>query len=276
MATPNLLDLPPELRERVLKALLTDDAPVSLQHRLAEPEVSRVCRSLRDESLGVFFQESTFCIDNNGGHTVSMQKLSNTLQYMRTSDIASIRRLRLDWNTHCRGNEPYCFTIRTVPSDHSCHAMDTGWSAPVYLIACYITLTTQEPWAELSVSFFENALGSVTAQALHAKMSETLLQSLVGPLPAGQRRKRLTSSFLMTLAEVWQHIASRLLAQNCVVLQNQRMAAMPKFTNPSGHTLQDFQMQLMLLEQQNKKRLLLAREEQDKVPSLGLLSTYAK
>ena len=36
-------------------------------------------------------------------------------------------------------------------------------------------------------------------------------------------------------------------------------------TNPAGgnHALQDYQMQLMLLEQQNKKRLLMARQEQD-------------
>jgi hypothetical protein len=33
---------------------------------------------------------------------------------------------------------------------------------------------------------------------------------------------------------------------------------------PQGnHALQDYQMQLMLLEQQNKKRLLMARQEQD-------------
>lgn len=33
--------------------------------------------------------------------------------------------------------------------------------------------------------------------------------------------------------------------------------------NPGNHALQDYQMQLMLLEQQNKKRLLMARQEQD-------------
>jgi len=34
-------------------------------------------------------------------------------------------------------------------------------------------------------------------------------------------------------------------------------------TGPGNHALQDYQMQLMLLEQQNKKRLLMARQEQD-------------
>jgi hypothetical protein len=35
------------------------------------------------------------------------------------------------------------------------------------------------------------------------------------------------------------------------------------FSNPRNSQLQDYQMQLMLLEQQNKKRLMLARQEQD-------------
>lgn len=40
---------------------------------------------------------------------------------------------------------------------------------------------------------------------------------------------------------------------------------MPQNANGAGgnHALQDYQMQLMLLEQQNKKRLLMARQEQD-------------
>lgn len=39
----------------------------------------------------------------------------------------------------------------------------------------------------------------------------------------------------------------------------------PPIPSPAGgnHALQDYQMQLMLLEQQNKKRLLMARQEQD-------------
>ncbi|KAF4970009.1 hypothetical protein FZEAL_10128 [Fusarium zealandicum] len=40
--------------------------------------------------------------------------------------------------------------------------------------------------------------------------------------------------------------------------------------NPSGsnHALQDYQMQLMLLEQQNKKRLMMARQEQDTIGNI--------
>ena len=37
-----------------------------------------------------------------------------------------------------------------------------------------------------------------------------------------------------------------------------------------NHALQDYQMQLMLLEQQNKKRLLMARQEQDNNHQIGL------
>jgi hypothetical protein len=42
-------------------------------------------------------------------------------------------------------------------------------------------------------------------------------------------------------------------------------------TMPSKEGLQDYQMQLMLLEQQNKKRLLMARAEQDKMHSQNVL-----
>jgi hypothetical protein len=41
----------------------------------------------------------------------------------------------------------------------------------------------------------------------------------------------------------------------------------PAHPNSSNHALQDYQMQLMLLEQQNKKRLLMARQEQDSMMS---------
>lgn len=39
----------------------------------------------------------------------------------------------------------------------------------------------------------------------------------------------------------------------------------PEAANGGNHALQDYQMQLVLLEQQNKKRLLMARQEQDTV-----------
>lgn len=42
-----------------------------------------------------------------------------------------------------------------------------------------------------------------------------------------------------------------------------RMPNQPAGQNQGNHALQDYQMQLMLLEQQNKKRLLMARQEQD-------------
>src|SRR5271169_5367804 len=49
-----------------------------------------------------------------------------------------------------------------------------------------------------------------------------------------------------------------------------RMGANGAMQGPGGatggnHALQDYQMQLMLLEQQNKKRLMMARQEQDNI-----------
>jgi hypothetical protein len=48
-------------------------------------------------------------------------------------------------------------------------------------------------------------------------------------------------------------------------------------TNPArtgNHSLQDYQMQIMLLEQQNKKRLLMARQEQDNMAQSGFDGQY--
>jgi len=44
---------------------------------------------------------------------------------------------------------------------------------------------------------------------------------------------------------------------------SQRMPGATGGQTPGNHALEDYQMQLMLLEQQNKKRLLMARQEQD-------------
>ena len=44
------------------------------------------------------------------------------------------------------------------------------------------------------------------------------------------------------------------------IVANRMQPGMPRYQN---HTLQDYQMQLMLLEQQNKKRLMMARQEND-------------
>ena len=49
-------------------------------------------------------------------------------------------------------------------------------------------------------------------------------------------------------------------------LQSDQTSQQPDFstsTPGTNHVLQDYQMQLMLLEQQNKKRLLMARQERD-------------
>jgi hypothetical protein len=55
--------------------------------------------------------------------------------------------------------------------------------------------------------------------------------------------------------------------QDSIFAGNQPRPGMPPNAGPpqGNHALQDYQMQLMLLEQQNKKRLLMARQEQDNI-----------
>ena len=63
--------------------------------------------------------------------------------------------------------------------------------------------------------------------------------------------------------------AENFFAGNPAAAQQMRNGGMPLNGAPNGtggnHALQDYQMQLMLLEQQNKKRLLMARQESDNV-----------
>ncbi|KAK2804389.1 hypothetical protein FQN51_002031 [Onygenales sp. PD_10] len=48
-------------------------------------------------------------------------------------------------------------------------------------------------------------------------------------------------------------------------MQQMRPGMQTPGAGPGNHALQDYQMQLMLLEQQNKRRLLMARQEQDSI-----------
>ena len=52
---------------------------------------------------------------------------------------------------------------------------------------------------------------------------------------------------------------------NAIQMRGGAPPNVPNGGNGGNHALQDYQMQLMLLEQQNKKRLLMARQEQDTI-----------
>ncbi|KAK0945478.1 hypothetical protein LTR29_003083 [Friedmanniomyces endolithicus] len=270
MSSPSLLGLPPELRELILVALLVEVEPISLQQRFMEPAVSRVSRSLREEALNVLYHDNTFCIDNEGGLFEATRKLNSTLARVHPFNIARIRCLRLDWNTHCRANASACFGDQLEPQFHACHWDNTRWSAPLYMVACYLTLTTQEPWVELSVGFYENTLCKLAAKPLYEGTSAIVMPTLVGPLPVGQRRKQLTPIYFTKLVEAWHSLAGRVLAEKSEELHIQHLAA---FGQPQNHALQDYQMQLMLREHQNKKRLLMARQDPD-IAGFHPLSTY--
>ncbi|KAK0848605.1 hypothetical protein LTR02_004867 [Friedmanniomyces endolithicus] len=218
MSSPSLLGLPPELRELILVALLVEVEPISLQQRFMEPAVSRVSRSLREEALSVLYHDNTFCIDNSGGRVEAIRKLNSTL----TRELVRSAR------------------------------------APRYMVACHLTLTTQEPWVELSVGYYYNMLCNMTAKPLYEEISGMVLPTLIGPLSTSQRRKQLMPIYLTKLVEIWQILAARVLAEKSSELQIRRLAAFGHTAN--NHALQGFQMQLMLLEQQNKKRLLMARQ----------------
>ncbi|KAK0794088.1 hypothetical protein LTS16_014431 [Friedmanniomyces endolithicus] len=118
--------------------------------------------------------------------------------------------------------------------------------------------TLTQPWVELSVGYYYNMLCNMTAKPLYEEISGMVLPTLIGPLSTSQRRKQLMPIYLTKLVEIWQILAARVLAEKSSELQIRRLAAFGHTAN--NHALQGFQMQLMLLEQQNKKRLLMARQ----------------
>ena len=65
-----------------------------------------------------------------------------------------------------------------------------------------------------------------------------------------------------------QSVVEKVEERNLLALKDRtRLTTQPEYLQrqTGNHALQDYQMQLMLLEQQNKKRLMMAREEQDMV-----------
>lgn len=85
-ATPTLLGLPAELRNRILISLLTFDDPFDAtvyvdKHRKyrsypSPPPLARVCRKIREESIAIFYGSNTFTIYSYGhpsslGHITS-------------------------------------------------------------------------------------------------------------------------------------------------------------------------------------------------------------
>lgn len=99
--TPNamLLQLPGELRNRIIRLSLLQDTPIDLlrlQWRrdrtgydpvlIPEPDLSRTCRSLRPEVLSIYYGENTFNL-GTGHHILSMHEIPSQLSLW-------IRRLR--------------------------------------------------------------------------------------------------------------------------------------------------------------------------------------
>lgn len=99
-----------------------------------------------------------------------------------------------------------------------------------------------------------------TVQAKSIQVMSQRLQGNARPGPrqgmAGQGSPMVPPSYDLGAAGVHEFMGNPAMMRGNVP---------PEATNNGNHALQDYQMQLMLLEQQNKKRLLMARQEQDNV-----------
>jgi len=234
MAPSLLLDLPPELRERILVALLERNDPIRLQHGFQEPAISKANHQLKIESLAIYYSVNTFSIDNSGyvspgsddtkrrirhrsakggekgrahdGYRdASLEQLRKALNRIHPAHIARIRYIRLEWNAHCKANAANCFDDRPDYAMQRCD--DTlpgnGWRAPVFMEACNISLIPRKPWATLSISYYENDMCRQAAPPLYEKVKAMVLRSLSRPLPTLQRRQQLSAEYIIKLAEKW-------------------------------------------------------------------------
>ncbi|KAF2091025.1 hypothetical protein K490DRAFT_71293 [Saccharata proteae CBS 121410] len=106
----------------------------------------------------------------------------------------------------------------------------------------------QAPNAQKSLQVYSSTLAAQTKQALNnQQMGKEINAAGMQNSPMSQQGPDGSADFLQGNAPV-----------------NRMQGGAPSGSQQGGnHALQDYQMQLMLLEQQNKKRLLMARQEQD-------------
>ena len=93
-----MLELPPELRNRVYRALLTSienfTIPVN-EGPPTEPALLSVCRQTREEAIGIYYQENTFGFD------------------IDDFDISGFQRW---WTTHKRYNPRFLWHLSPSPT----------------------------------------------------------------------------------------------------------------------------------------------------------------
>ena len=245
-----LLDLPPELRDRILGFFLLTPSPISLEHRVGIPYIAQVNQCLREEALQVFFERNTFAITNRSSHAAARKRVAHALSFLLPEHLARIRHLRLDWNTYCLASSDDC--LLSPPYDQHVCLPGPSYAAPVYMAACYVGLTWHEPALRLSVDVYDNDLCRTLAKPLYEKMSDAFTGILASWPLASNGRRVLDANRLHQIADRWDDIAEH-------ALRIRAREIVPRY--PAA--LQDFQMQLMLLEQLNRRRLLRARQSDD-------------
>lgn len=63
-----LLDLPAELRNHIYQSLLSSDEPLDASKPIPQPNLTRVCRQMREESLAWFYTRNLFTISVCNGN----------------------------------------------------------------------------------------------------------------------------------------------------------------------------------------------------------------
>ena len=119
-STTKILQLPGELRNRIIRLSLLQDSPIDLLHLqwrpdrtgydpilIPEPALSQTCRSLRREVLSIYYGENTFNL-GPGHHILSMHEIPSQLhhwiQRLRESGCEEfLSRVRMEVNCEILG-----------------------------------------------------------------------------------------------------------------------------------------------------------------------------
>ena len=104
---------------------------------------------------------------------------------------------------------------------------------------------------------------SATSTHLPGSRSSMIVQTGMRSQPAPYAGLDLVSSSYWQPHEGAVALNPQLVVESRPVLSREHFDQGEARPSQGGHALQDYQMQLMLLEQQNKKRLLMARQEQE-------------
>jgi hypothetical protein len=256
-----LLDLPEEIEEHVYGFLFAHSPPISLHDGVEEPPISTVCRRTRAASLKVFYMDQRFAISSTFiiNPSATGLRLSPSLP-VNGKVVTQIRRIRLHWTERQAHSSTtavsfYCLSgpaEDSIPTDIN----------PVSIhdvVVVDVCLKTTAPWYDFVLASRSSRVSTEAQEGMLAHLKRILNNSLGGAIHSSHRRKHFTKAYAVQLFRVCNLWLQQVTCEHRPPRPLPTMTASTATTNPGmdNNALQDYNMQLILLEQQNRQRFLL-------------------